>query len=312
MGVQTNNEPVPGLRAADWLVRLVLPAYLISGAAMKFLTGSPSSLPVLIRKLDGSGLPLNQLLLFLVVVCIELTLGFFLLLHRRWAWPLGVIVLIALTGVAAHQTFSGEATCGCFGSFFVPSWATLAIDAALLVLAMVLPRAKWPADISSARWVAIMLTTAGALALVYFAHQSGYQGKFSSRYIARAETWQGRKWDALDIFDRLPMAPDSRVFSPATFPEDDQVWVFYRRTCPHCDVAIRELLGETLTGKRRVVLVDLPYPKGFEEANGMTPFPIDCPDCEKLRALDGIEYDVRVPMIIRFNRGIVVGITLGT
>lgn len=129
------------------LVRLVVPAWLLTGAAIKLQERSPMLLPSPVRDaLKGVANAMGRgseadFAAFLDVALRVIVSGEFALaaamitlpaLSRRIAIPmLSLFVLILLTVVAR-----GEAICGCFGSKGPPPWAVLAGDAILLGLCL--------------------------------------------------------------------------------------------------------------------------------------------------------------------------------
>ena len=157
-----------------------------------------------------------------------------LLLHRRYARALAIGVLAAFCVVILHAMLSGATSCGCFGSVKISPWVVLGVDVVLLAGALFLPRAKRIPDISTSRWLVITALSALAIGAVFAGVHRGYQGRYSTAQTLDLYRWQGQPWDRLAIFNFTPRAPDGRSYSPATFPEDRQTWVFYRRTCPHC------------------------------------------------------------------------------
>ncbi|CAN5866591.1 hypothetical protein BH11PLA1_BH11PLA1_10390 [soil metagenome] len=316
MNAANTNEPVPGLKPADWLVRFIVPAYIAFGAVMKYATGSAADLPAAARLIPGSrDLGVLQQV-FLISICLELTVVVLLLLHRRWARPLAIVVLAGFAAILIYQLALNAGNCGCFGSSRVSPWMVLGIDGVLLLGAAFLPAARRIPDISFVRWMIITALSGLLIATVFAGVNKGWQGRWSTAQHLDAHRWQGRTWQQIPMFAYTPRAADQRPASPATYPEDHQTWVFYRRTCPHCYDTIQALSAEHEQArksgvKERLVVVDLPYPDGFEEANGMTPREAPCTDCTKLVALPGTEYKAAVPLVVTFERGVVTGVKLG-
>jgi hypothetical protein len=137
----------PGTWVGSLLVRVVVPAWLLTGAAIKLQERSPMLLPSPVRdalkgvaNLMGRGGEAD-FASFLDVALRVIVSGEFALAaamitlpawSRRIAIPmLSLFVLILLTVVAR-----GEASCGCFGSKGPPPWAVLVGDAILLGLCL--------------------------------------------------------------------------------------------------------------------------------------------------------------------------------
>ncbi|MBX9736171.1 MAG: hypothetical protein K2X32_04530, partial [Phycisphaerales bacterium] len=85
----------------------------------------------------------------------------------------------------------------------------------------------------------------------------------------------------------------------------------YRRTCPHCFDTIQALSEAKQDVKTRLVVVDLPMLPGVEEALKMQPFEAPCSACDKLRLIEGIQYEAPVPVVVTFQRGVVIDIRVG-
>ena len=136
-----------GTVAGSLVMRAVVPAWLLIGAAIKLQERSPMLLPSPVRDaLKGIANAMGRgseadFASFLDVALRVIVSGEFALaaamitlpaLSRRIAIPmLSMFVLILLTVVAR-----GEASCGCFGSKGPPPWVVLAGDAILLGLCL--------------------------------------------------------------------------------------------------------------------------------------------------------------------------------
>jgi hypothetical protein len=311
MSTANTNEPVPALKAADWLVRFIVPLWILTGAGFKYLAGSVSDLPPIYRFMPGAKDPGVLQQAFLITVAIELLIVVLLLTHRRYARALAIGVLSVFCVVLIDALAFGSASCGCFGSVKVSPWVMLGIDVALLAGAIFLPGAKAIPDIGNRRWIVITLLSAALIVAVFGGVDRGYQGRFSSAQTLDLHRWMGRSWEQLAIFNFTPRAADGRLYSPATFPEDRQIWVFYRRTCPHCFDTIQALSEAKQDVKTRLVVVDLPMMPGVEEALKMQPFEAPCSACDKLRLIEGIQYEAPVPVVVTFQRGVVIDIRVG-
>ncbi len=311
MSIANINEPVPAPKAADWLVRFIVPLWILAGSAFKYLAGSVADLPPIYAYIPGMSNPSVLQQAFLITVALELVIVVMLLLHRRYARPLAIGVLAAFCVVILHAMLSGATSCGCFGSVKISPWVVLGVDVVLLAGALFLPRAKRIPDISTSRWLVITALSALVIAGVFAGVHRGYQGRYSTAQTLDLYRWQGQPWDRLAIFNFTPRAPDGRSYSPATFPEDRQTWVFYRRTCPHCYDVIKALSEAKQDVRTRLVVVDMPLQPGVEEALKLQPFEAPCTECDKLRLIDGPQYDAPVPVIVTFQRGVVTDVRIG-
>jgi hypothetical protein len=129
------------------LVRLVVPAWLLTGAAIKLWERSPMLLPSPVRDaLKGIANAMGRgseadFASFLDVALRVIVSGEFALaaamitlpaLSRRIAIPMLSLFVLILLAVVAR----GEASCGCFGSKGPPPWVVLIGDAVLLGLCL--------------------------------------------------------------------------------------------------------------------------------------------------------------------------------
>ncbi len=311
MSIANTNEPVPALKAADWLVRFIVPLWILAGSMSKYLAGSVADLPPIYRYVPGLTDPAALQQAFLITIALELVIVVVLLLHRQWARTLAIGVLSVFCVVILHAMLSGATSCGCFGSAKISPWVVLGVDVALLAGVLFLPRAKAMPDIGTLRWLMITGVSALAIGGVFAGVHRGYQGRYSTSQTLDLHRWQGERWDRLGVFNFTPRAPDGRTYSPATFPEDRQTWVFYRRTCPHCFEVIKELSEAKQDVKTRLVVVDLPMMPGVEEALKLQPFEAPCTQCDKLRLVEGRQYDAPVPVVVTFQRGVVTDVRIG-
>ena len=139
------TAPARAALASTMVCRAIVPAWLLTGAAIKLQERSPMLLPSPVRDTlrsvagamgRGSEADFANFLdlALRVIVSGEFALAAAMImlprLSRRIAIPmLSLFVVILLTVVAR-----GEASCGCFGSKGPPPWAVLVGDAVLLAL----------------------------------------------------------------------------------------------------------------------------------------------------------------------------------
>lgn len=310
------------MRAGDWLVRVLIPLYICAGALLKFFTGSPAELPDPLLRIFATAtigertalVPHNMDRLFVAVVGAELLLAATMVLHRSLARPLAIALLAVFAAILLAQLAAGQETCGCFGRVKPPTGLMLVIDVSLLALTLLLPRRRPNPPMSGGRWA--LLFGAAILAAVgpALGQVAGLAGvwRFTGGAVELdVHVWYGRRWE------ELPIAKFLKV-KPADFPEQDQVWVFYKRACPTCRRLFETRFAEN--AGRRVVAVEippLPKPPPPPPPPGAAPQPpepadpvmpdVVCPDCvfAPLPA-DRAFYVVTTPIVVHIRDGVVM------
>lgn len=285
------HEPVPRFQAGDWLVRVVVPAYIALGATAKLFTGTPAELPRLL--IDYTSGDLWKL--FLVVVASEYILAAVIAMHPRLARLLAQLALGIFTVVALSQVANRDATCGCFGTLPVSPELVLVADVVLLVLTAALPRRALPPEPGWGRWGA--MTAVGALAIVFTfgAERLNLVGRLGDPArtldvdLLRA---RGKAWDDLVLAKVLPV-------NPADFPESVQTYVLYRQTCPSCHNLFRLRFADP-TAERVIAILVPPDPGAAAEPPGED---IACPSCVRTSLPADRAWRVRTPLVIRVENG---------
>jgi hypothetical protein len=162
------------------LARVVVPLWLLVGAILKLVDGSPRHLPLaLVEWLGPLGIDLGFVLRFSIVV--ELTVVGVMWLLPRLARPVGIAMLAAFLPVLIGDVAMGASSCGCFGAVQVPPVVTMVMDVGFLLGLWLLGRgveSLTPAPVLATRnvvaaglWglascaVAFGLTTGGAPAV---------------------------------------------------------------------------------------------------------------------------------------------------
>jgi hypothetical protein len=127
------------------LVRVIVPAWVLSGALFKFAARDPALLPKGFRSiLHGIGLDLKISLA--ILLGIEFAAIAIMLFVPRLARLMAVFMLGAFILVLVNEMIMGHGgSCGCLGSFSPPPWVMLAIDLILLILVVAIP----PSEVTS-------------------------------------------------------------------------------------------------------------------------------------------------------------------
>lgn len=307
------------------LVRAVVPAWVLAGAAIKWWSATPDKLPDWIVHAVNERIDIESQYDVLVgllkaVLCVELLAVVAMLFIGRLARPvalfmLGVFACVALLEVG-HQTklsdepflvaaFEGD--CGCFGTalpFSIPPGVMAIIDGTLFMLVLGL-RPRTRALRATRKPAAIGALLAGSLAIALgFNPQMkeihSTEGQFQ-RY--QPNYWVGWKFEETGLYDWLHGSVD-----PATFGGGRQTWILYRESCPTCHRLFLENYSEPELD--HVVVAVRIVPALDEYVSGDVE-PVTCPACQFVDLDPGIgrEYNISAPTIIEIDeRGIVTRI----
>ncbi len=127
------------------ICRALVPAWLLTGAAIKLQERSPMLLPSPVRDtlkwLAGTVGKAGEAdfaqfldLMLRVIVSGEFALAAAMVLLPRFSRPIALALLSMFVVILLTVVARGEASCGCFGSKGPPPWAVLVGDATLLAL----------------------------------------------------------------------------------------------------------------------------------------------------------------------------------
>jgi len=141
------TTPVRGSIFGSFICRVLVPAWLLTGAAIKLSERSPMLLPSPVRdslKSMATGMGMgseSDFATFLdfmlrVIVSGEFALAAAMIMLPRISRAIAVPMLSLFVVILLTVVARGEASCGCFGSKGPPPWVVLIGDAALLALAI--------------------------------------------------------------------------------------------------------------------------------------------------------------------------------
>jgi hypothetical protein len=123
------------MKSANKTIMAVVAAFFIVAAALK--SKQILTEPILTKGFWESWL-------FLVIqIPLEFGLGIWLLcgLFRKVAWMLATLAFAGFVIITGYKAFSGDASCGCFGTVHMNPWITLlTIDIPLFILLLLF----WP------------------------------------------------------------------------------------------------------------------------------------------------------------------------
>ena len=146
----TDAPTTPTVRGSifgSFICRVLVPAWLLTGAAIKLSERSPMLLPSPVRdslKTIATGMGMgseSDFATFLdfmlrVIVSGEFALAAAMIMLPRISRAIAIPMLSLFVAILLTVVARGEASCGCFGSKGPPPWAVLIGDAALLALAI--------------------------------------------------------------------------------------------------------------------------------------------------------------------------------
>jgi hypothetical protein len=292
---------------------------LLTGAVLKLVHASASSLPPILIKVLGGGLGIDLMLVHRFSVAVELALVGMIWLLPRLARPLALLMLVIFFPILVGDVLLGASTCGCFGAVEVPPALTLVLDAGLFFgilllggkarsLAMSTTLPVWP-SLAAFAWVFFSFglgfgydvlvkpneaVPAQAEAAIGEEVGSAAEPSLPSYYLPDYGSWIGRKWSDIDIAALIKDAPGDLASGL-------QYLVFYRKNCEHC----HELLSVYFTGTLAVptTVVAVPEKTGYP-TDGI--IPMECTECRKAELPVGCDWFLQTPVLVRLDNGVVL------
>jgi hypothetical protein len=292
------------------LAQVVVPLWVLTGALFKAYYATPKNLPpTLFRPANEMGIDLMVMLW--VIVAVELLAVGLMFLVPRVARGVAIFMLSCFILVLIAELVTGNfESCGCLGDLKFPPWAMLLVDGGLLIILLLSqPVAPRPAT-SGARWVAAAIWAAASVTIsavmILPADTSPdplqqdevvlgeRQPKpLDSYYLPDCGTWEGKRWDELDIAQYMIQWPDD-------VDTGRRYVIFYGRTCDHC-----ELLFELYFADPPVptTIVAVPETKqGFQEGSGHADL---CNGCQELEMPVGSDWVITTPIVVALEDGVV-------
>ncbi|MCH7847709.1 MAG: hypothetical protein IIB53_05035, partial [Planctomycetes bacterium] len=115
------------------LCRIVVPAWVLTGAIFKLLSGTPATLPTIFQDLaKDMGVPMDPLLYTLIAL--ELFAIGVMLFVGRFARLMAGFMLGSFCLILIGEMINNAASCGCFGGKIdIKPWQMLVVDGTLLL-----------------------------------------------------------------------------------------------------------------------------------------------------------------------------------
>jgi hypothetical protein len=290
------------------LARIIVPGWLLAGAILKWMDGSPSNLPVtLVKGLGGLGIDLLFVLQFSIAV--ELTVAGVMWLLPRLARPVGIAMLAAFLPVLVADVFMGAASCGCFGAVKMHPGITMTMDL-MFLLGLWFFGKRVPSLQMTDSQPTWRVVAAGAVTLVSFAvafgpKAPGVSASNSSTvrdvaalpaegyYVPEYQEWLGQPWSEVPITAWIDGASADVV-------KGISYVLFYRKDCEHC----HELMGVFFNGPLTwpTTAVAVPEREGFP-TEGVLPFV--CDECSTAELPAGVDWFMSTPVLVRLVDGVV-------
>ena len=226
------------------LVTRLVGLWILVGAALKLLYGTPMDLPQLVQDL-----PLALGTKFRLALTVEFLVGAFALLRPARGWLPALLLASAFLIVLGSQVAAGASSCGCFGAALAISPVVmLVIDGVSILLLLVTRPWRAPPEQAQAPWTAVVviLLSLGALPwLLDREHSTAQPG--GGFVVLDVPSYQGKRLSDTDLWPLL--SEDQRI--------EDGLIVLWRASCEDCAEHLDNLHYREL-GDRTVVLLEAP------------------------------------------------------
>jgi hypothetical protein len=324
----THKSSAAGSLAGTILCRIVVPLWLLAGAVFKLMELDWKLLPPPVRSASGTigellGQDPEMWLDFSMrfIIGSEIALAVIMLASARLARPIAIFVLSlfvlilvivlgqgydAKTGLSS--LFAGD--CGCFGSSGPPPIIMLAIDGVLLALTIYLrPRRRRSGSIHPGFFALCLLGFVPAFAVpertlensdgmsesTTAVDEKGWllpPTTLKPNYFPQFKDWLGKPLKDQELAQLLPRP------LPAGIAEGDQLVIFYRGDCDHCQEMFLTYFSapELETPVLAVDVMDY-------DVSGSLEF--YCEACDLAELPTGPSYLIQTPVVLRLKNGII-------
>ncbi len=307
-------------RIGQILSRVIVPAWVLTGAVFKFMEATPRNLPgkTILTLADRFSLDLNWTLA--VLIGLEFMAVAVMLCLARLARPMALFVLSVFCLVLIGEMVQGNVTsCGCLGNIKIPPWAMLAVDGSLLLGVMLFDPSSL-IRVSAPRYpigVAIIITIVGfgaSYLQIIYTQQAVPAGNGDGTVLATTTNvpgywfksdvseWVGRPWTEVDLLTYIPRKPKG-------LDTGKRYVVFYSRTCDHCE----EMFNMDLRSPELISMItaiEVPDSKTvLTNENAWWPGPSEA--FELLSLPLGCDWIITSPLTLRIVDGVVECATEG-
>lgn len=317
MGEEVQKEHEMALKGtlAVILARVAIPLWLLTGAVLKLIDGSPSNLPASVVTWLG-GLGVDLMFVLRLSIAVELVVVGVMVLLPPLARLVGIASLGAFLPVLVGDVLLGATSCGCFGAVEIHPGITLVVDLGFLLGLIFLGRGvrmlALTSTLKTSRVVAVGLwSMVSVLAAFGFAGGARTEGvsvtddpvdgrsmvaatlPTDGYYFPQYEAWLGRPFREIEIASWVRGLPEDLDTGP-------QYIIFYRKDCEHC----HELLELYFSGAlpQPTTAIAVPERIGFPTEN-LQPF--SCSECRVAELPAGIDWFMKTPVLVRLADGVV-------
>ncbi len=304
------------------LSRVLVPAWVLTGALFKLYETSPRLLPkeTILKVADDLGINLYHLLA--VLIGLEFFAVAVMLCIAKLARPMAIFMLSLFCLILIGEMALGNLkSCGCLGANSPPPWVMLVVDGGLLFGVIVFnPRPLIP-TLSSRR----PLIPAAVISLVGFvvsfvivlpagkptpppppiagpgpgpAPAPALPGFW---LLSDATEWVGKPWTEVELFTFMNPKPSG-------LDSGKRYVVFYNRTCDHCEDMFRNDLTDPQLAAM-VTAIEIPASKTQLTSPNAWVMPMN--DCELLALPVGCDWIMTSPVALRIVDGVVECATEG-
>jgi hypothetical protein len=282
--------------------RFVVAAILLIAAGLKAYQLATAPLPPVVQ--GSIFTPLLELLndhhLLMTVITGEILFALVLIagLWRQWMWLLSLLLFTAFTLVSLMKGWSGESSCGCFGTITVNPWITTGFDLVIVILLVIFrERGDWTFSLPDRKkLVAVLIAWLVLVGPALFAMLSlkqqphatlgteftGADGK--KMILLEPETWIGQEFP---LFSRFFQPDGSEILKQGTWNV-----LLVQTDCPKCQEMKAELEAHNAENIALVVV-----PSRSNERIPDSPFPVFVLD-----SLSG--WFVTTPCVVKLVDGI--------
>ncbi|MCI0362802.1 MAG: hypothetical protein L0219_02905 [Phycisphaerales bacterium] len=315
------------------LTRVVVPLWVLAGAAFKLYERTPVNLPSgILAVAKAVGLDLE--LLLRTLIGLELFAVGVMVFVPRLARPMAIFMLSCFCGILVWEMVRDATKCGCFGALAIKPWQMLIVDGALLLSVLIArprrapataaamepetlgpPRGPWTKPALCAFALAIVgLGVAFAVPQKAAKEQTPINrnsndptinpqplpipNSFGSKL--DVQSWVGRSWRDIDLFQLMPRWPKDMDAAK-------RYVVFYSRTCEHCQEMFELYLIIPLDGP--VAAVEIPASP--TELRGENPWEMPEAPVEYLELPLGCNWIITSPIVVTVESGTITCATEG-